>query len=172
MWIEGISKDPTGNRTGNLPSCGVVPQPTAPQLADKAGTGWKGISSCDVSSVHCVRDVSWSCHRLTCQIINITCRVKKAFQLKFGRYQVVTTARDRQPCNTIMQYILFANSHPWNRRRRMQQNPCVLMILPFPFSHPTRKPVVNVLDGVLYFLLVNVRSSFNRRACFNVRCEL
>jgi len=50
--------------------------------------------------------------------------------------------------------------------------PFVLLILSFPFSHPTRKPVVNVLDGVLDFLLVQVRSSFKRRACFNVRCEL
>jgi len=145
---------------------------TAPQLADKPGTGWKGISSCDLSSVHYVRDVSWSCHRLTCQIINITCRVKRAFHLKFGRFQVVTTAGDRQACNIIMQYILFSNSHPWNTRRRLAQNPCVLLILPFPFTHPTRKPVVNVLDGVLDFLLVQVRFSFNRRGCFIVRCEL
>jgi len=29
-----------------------------------------------------------------------------------------------------------------------------------------------MLDGLLDFLLVQVRSSFNRRACFNVRCEL
>jgi hypothetical protein len=71
MQTEEISKDPTGNRTGNLPSCGVVPQPTAPPLTDKPGTGWKGISDCAISSVHCVRDVSWSCLRLTCQIINV-----------------------------------------------------------------------------------------------------
>ena len=61
MRTEGISKDPTGNRTRNLPSCGVVPQPTAPPLADKAGTGSKGISDCDLPSVRCVRDVAWSC---------------------------------------------------------------------------------------------------------------
>jgi len=77
MRTEGISKDPTGNRTGNFPSRGVGPQPTAPQLA-----GWKAISPCGLSSAHCVREVSWSRHRLTCQIINTTCRVKKAFHLK------------------------------------------------------------------------------------------
>jgi hypothetical protein len=108
MRTEGISKDPTGNRTRHLPSCGVVPQPTAPPLADKAGTGWKGTSDCDLSSVHCVRDVSWSWLRLTCQIINVTCCVKKAFHLEFGRHQVVTKTGDRQACS-IITYLLHGS---------------------------------------------------------------
>ena len=114
MRTEGISKDPTGNRTGNLSSCGVVPQPTAPPLADKPGMGWKEISDCGMSSSYCVHDISRYSLRLTCQIINVTCRVKKAFHLEFGRYQVVTKTGDHQACSIIMQYILFSTSHPWN----------------------------------------------------------
>jgi hypothetical protein len=96
MRTQGTSKDHTGNRTGNLPSCGVEPQPTSPPLTDKAGTGWRGISDCDLSSGHCVRDVLWHRLRLTCQIINVNC-VKKAFHLEFRRYQVVTKTETAKP---------------------------------------------------------------------------